>query len=62
MGKRTVRWKDLKGRQPGQFSCDKCNNIGIIQDNDPRYGTHYYYCDCYYGKEQKRKMEEGKRQ
>ena len=58
MGRKTVRWKDLKQTLPGWCSCDKCNNCGIIQDYDWIDGeTNYFYCDCYYGKQEKERVE-----
>ena len=58
MGKKTVRWNKIMDKQPGFFTCPKCNNCGMIQEHDWIYcKTFYYYCDCYYGKEAKKEYE-----
>lgn len=54
MGKRTVRWNQIKNPQNGRSSCDKCMSVGIIQHQNDLYDKVYYcYCDCYFGQQAK---------
>lgn len=59
MGRKTVRWSQIKDPKYSGMSCSKCSCTGIIEEYDYIYdSTTRFYCDCYYGKQEQEKDKE----